>query len=197
MQEAGVKQPHDHAKLPCSSFCCLCCPYLLLLLMSATIVLLLPHRAASLMQASKHLLLSFLMHVFQARHTTAAEIADTKCRCWPVICNKSLLVMMQVDRALTPAEASVPPAPPSPVLTTESFQALCSGPPVQGPSVKRHARNFEPLSPEELKGPGLLLGIDAEFVAHAPAEKVMQGSAPSPPLFVYCMHVSFVSAACL
>ena len=109
---------------------------------------------------------------------------------------------MQVDRALTPAEASVPPAPPSPVLTTESFQALCSGPPVQGPSVKRHARNFEPLSPEERKGAGLLLGIDAEFVAHAPAEKVMQGSAPSPPaplfcLFVYCLPVSFVPAACL
>ncbi|KAL0054988.1 hypothetical protein WJX82_005488 [Trebouxia sp. C0006] len=86
-----------------------------------------------------------------------------------------LLYYSRVDRALTPAEASVPPAPPSPVLTTESFQALCSGPPVQGPSVKRHARNFEPLSPEELRAPGLLLGIDAEFVAHAPAEKVMQG----------------------
>ena len=91
-----------------------------------------------------------------------------------------------MDRALTPAEASVPPAPPSPVLTTESFQALCSGPPVQGPSVKRHARNFEPLSPEELKGPGLLLGIDAEFVAHAPAEKVMQGSAPAPASLHAC-----------
>ncbi|KAL0035268.1 hypothetical protein WJX79_009470 [Trebouxia sp. C0005] len=86
-----------------------------------------------------------------------------------------LLYYSRVDRPLTPAEASVPPAPPSPVLTTESFQALCSGPPVQSPSVKRHARNFEPLSPEELQATGLLLGIDAEFVAHAPAEKVMQG----------------------
>ncbi|KAL0035726.1 hypothetical protein WJX77_000104 [Trebouxia sp. C0004] len=86
-----------------------------------------------------------------------------------------LLYYSRVDRALTPAEASVPPAAPSPVLTTDSFHALCSGPPVQGLSVKRHARNFEPLSPEELKAPGLLLGIDAEFVAHAPAEKVMQG----------------------
>lgn len=86
-----------------------------------------------------------------------------------------LLYYSRVDRALTPAEASVPPAPPSPVLTIESFQALCLGPPVQGPSLKRHACNFEPLSPEELKEPGLLLGIDAEFVAHAPAEKVIQG----------------------
>ena len=84
-------------------------------------------------------------------------------------------MLPQVDRPLTPAEASVPPAPPSPVLTADSFQALCSGPPIQGPSVRQHARNFEPLSAEELKGSGLLLGIDAEFVAHAPAEKVMQG----------------------
>lgn len=144
------------------------------------------------MQASKHLLLSFPMQALQALCTVAAQIAGSNCRRWPVICNQLLLVMMQVDRALTPAEASVPPAPPSPVLTTESFQALCSGPPVQGPSVKRHVRNFEPPSPEELRAPGLLLGIDAEFVAHAPAEKVMQGSAPSPPLFVRLLHAGLL-----
>ena len=76
---------------------------------------------------------------------------------------------------MTPAEASPPPAPPSPVLTADSFQALCKAAPIQGPSVKRHPRNFEPLTPQELAGPGLLLGIDAEFVQHWPAEKVMQG----------------------
>lgn len=80
-----------------------------------------------------------------------------------------------MDRPLTPAEASVPPAPPSAVLSADSFQALCNGPPIQAPSVKRHPRNFEPLGPEELAGRGLLLGIDAEFVQHWPAEKVMQG----------------------
>ena len=76
---------------------------------------------------------------------------------------------------LTPAELSVPPAAPSPVLTSEGFQALCRGPPVQSPTVKQHPPSFEPLTPEELSGPGLILGIDAEFVAHWPAQKVMQG----------------------
>lgn len=43
--------------------------------------------------------------------------------------------------------------------------------------MKRHPPNFEPLTPQELAGGALLLGIDAEFVQHWPAEKVMQGSA--------------------
>ena len=81
----------------------------------------------------------------------------------------------QVDRALSAAELSVPPAPPSSVLTPEAFQALCTGPPVQGPSVKQHPRSFHPLTATEPPSPGMLLGIDAEFVAHWPAQKVMQG----------------------
>ena len=85
------------------------------------------------------------------------------------------LTTVQVDKALSPAEASVPPAPPSAVLTADTFWALCNGPPIQAPSVRRHPRSFEPLSPQELGGRGLLLGIDAEFVQHWPAEKVMQG----------------------
>lgn len=82
---------------------------------------------------------------------------------------------MQVDKATTAAELLGHLAAPSPVLTPEAFYALCSGPPVQGPSVKQHPRSFQSLTPEEQPRPGMLLGIDAEFVAHWPAQKVMQG----------------------
>jgi hypothetical protein len=40
-----------------------------------------------------------------------------------------------------------------------------------------HAKppTFQPLGVEELPGPGTLFGIDTEFVAHSPPDKVVKG----------------------
>lgn len=77
---------------------------------------------------------------------------------------KSPLGCMQVEAA-TGEPAAYAPAP---VLTAEQFTQLCK--PAQAP---RHPQpspdtltpSFVPLAPDEPPGPGMLLGLDAEFVA--------------------------------
>ena len=76
-------------------------------------------------------------------------------------------------------------AVPVPVLTHEAFHQLCRAPPLQvsllglsrlaGPS-------FWPLAPEEGPQEGLLLGLDAEFVAFSPPTKAFRGCAPLPAI---------------
>jgi hypothetical protein len=41
----------------------------------------------------------------------------------------------------------------------------------QGPKVRLHRPTFTPLGPAELPHPGLLLALDAEFVAYSPPDK--------------------------
>lgn len=67
------------------------------------------------------------------------------------------------------------PAEATPVLTAESFLALCRSPPVQSPTVRLKPATFKPLEQEELPHPGMLLGIDAEFVALSPPDKAVKG----------------------
>jgi len=49
------------------------------------------------------------------------------------------------------------------------------------------APTFKPLGPDEEIVPGTLLGIDTEFVAHSPPDKVMRGCVPQPLFFPIMM----------
>ena len=70
---------------------------------------------------------------------------------------------------------------PKPVLMAEghqAFHALCRQPPLQAPLVGLHCLKtptFTPLSQEEGPQPGLILGLDAEFVAFCPPSKALRG----------------------
>ena len=63
---------------------------------------------------------------------------------------------------------------PVPVLTPDQFFDLCRGPPLQGSSLRRRVPTFEPLGPDEAPHAGMLLGIDAEFVALSHPQKVLR-----------------------
>ena len=70
---------------------------------------------------------------------------------------------MQVQTAASPT----PDYTPAPVLTAEQFRQLCQprqapSPEPQGPAA---APSFVPLALDEPPGPGMLVGLDAEFVA--------------------------------
>ncbi len=51
---------------------------------------------------------------------------------------------------------------------------------MQGPSFRLDRQTFAVLRDNEAPKPGMVFGIDAEFVALAHADKVLQGSAPPP-----------------
>ena len=96
-----------------------------------------------------------------------------------------LLYFTRVDVARR-ADA-VPPRPPRPVLTPAAFQALCCAPPVQPNRARLHRPSFVPLSALEAPHPGMLLGLDAEFVAYSPPEKVRLGQGNSQRFCRFCM----------
>ncbi|CAL8467279.1 g6816 [Coccomyxa elongata] len=74
------------------------------------------------------------------------------------------------------AAAQMPPPKQAPVLSFEAFRQLCNAPPLQFQGASRlRAPTFEALGPDEEVRPGMLLGIDTEFVAHSPPDKVMRG----------------------
>lgn len=77
--------------------------------------------------------------------------------------------MQQAPLGLGPAQPS-----PVPVLTLDQFFELCRGPPLQGPSLRRRMPTFEPLGPDEAPHAGMLLGIDAEFVALSHPQKTIR-----------------------
>lgn len=52
---------------------------------------------------------------------------------------------------------------------------------LQAPSLALAPRTFEPLGPGEAPGPGTLLALDAEFVAHSPPDTELRGCAHDPP----------------
>lgn len=70
---------------------------------------------------------------------------------------------------------------PRPMLMAEghqAFHALCRQPPLQATLVGLHRLNkpsFTPLSQDEGPHPGLILGLDAEFVAFSPPSKALRG----------------------
>ena len=70
---------------------------------------------------------------------------------------------------------------PRPVPMAEghlAFHALCRQPPLQASLVGLHRLSkptFTPLSQEEGPQPGLILGLDAEFVAFSPPSKALRG----------------------
>ncbi len=70
---------------------------------------------------------------------------------------------------------------PRPVLMAEGHQAfhsLCRQPPLQASLVglsRLRKPTFLPLAQEEGPQPGLILGLDAEFVAFSPAIKALRG----------------------
>ena len=53
----------------------------------------------------------------------------------------------------------------------------------QAASLALAPRTFEPLGPSEAPGPGTLLALDAEFVAHSPPDTELRGCAWPP-----CAH---------
>lgn len=60
----------------------------------------------------------------------------------------------------------------------QSFFALCRQPPLQASLVGLHRLGkptFWPLNAEEGPRPGLILGLDAEFVAFSPPRKALRG----------------------
>eukprot|EP00208_Stichococcus_sp_RCC1054_P007145 CAMPEP_0206139688 /NCGR_PEP_ID=MMETSP1473-20131121/7013_1 /ASSEMBLY_ACC=CAM_ASM_001109 /TAXON_ID=1461547 /ORGANISM="Stichococcus sp, Strain RCC1054" /LENGTH=1376 /DNA_ID=CAMNT_0053533577 /DNA_START=121 /DNA_END=4251 /DNA_ORIENTATION=- len=63
---------------------------------------------------------------------------------------------------------------PPPVLMPAAFQQLCLAPPLQGPTFRLDRPTFTVLRDNELPKPGMVFGIDAEFVALAHADKVLQ-----------------------
>ena len=74
----------------------------------------------------------------------------------------------------TPSGSLAAQPSPAPVLTLEQFFELCRGPPLQGSSLRRRMPTFEPLGPDEAPHAGMLLGIDAEFVALSHPQKVLK-----------------------
>ena len=66
-------------------------------------------------------------------------------------------------------------AQPQAALSNAEFLRLCQEPPLQGPAAKLAPRSFVPLSDEEAPRPGMLLGLDAEFVALSQPEKRLVG----------------------
>lgn len=70
---------------------------------------------------------------------------------------------------------------PRPVLMAEghnAFYTLCRQPPLQASMVGLHRLNkptFIPLSQDEGPRPGLILGLDAEFIAFSPPSKALRG----------------------
>ncbi len=67
---------------------------------------------------------------------------------------------------------------PAPVLSWPAFRALCAAPPLQAPGAPLLPATFAPLGRDEPPGPGTLLGLDAEFVAHSPPDTALRGRAP-------------------
>ncbi len=62
------------------------------------------------------------------------------------------------------------PGPLPPAIDAAQFTALCTAPPLQGPNWNG-PRRFAPLDPQsEAPRPGMLVAIDAEFVAISRAE---------------------------
>ncbi len=64
---------------------------------------------------------------------------------------------------------------PAPVLSWPAFRALCAA---QAPGAPLLPATFAPLGRDEPPGPGTLLGLDAEFVAHSPPDTALRGRAP-------------------
>ena len=58
---------------------------------------------------------------------------------------------------------------------------------VQAASLALAPRTFEALGPSEAPGPGTLLALDAEFVAHSPPNTELRGCAWRP-----CIGLGFV-----
>jgi hypothetical protein len=57
----------------------------------------------------------------------------------------------------------------------------------QLPADQQKPATFKPLGADEEPGPGTLLGIDTEFVAHSPPDKVMKGC-----VACRCWHIGVV-----
>jgi len=69
---------------------------------------------------------------------------------------------------------------PTPVLRNEQFHSLCRQPPLQTAMLgvaKMGKPTFWPLLPSEGPAAGLVLGLDAEFVAFSPPSKALRGCA--------------------
>ncbi|BDA40432.1 probable PAN2-PAN3 deadenylation complex catalytic subunit pan2 [Coccomyxa sp. Obi] len=111
-----------------------------------------------------------LFNDFSITPTNAAEVTQLyglqKVPC--------LLYYKQVDSI--EAAAQMPPPKQGPVLSFEAFRQLCNAPPLQFQGASRlKPPTFQALGPDEEVRPGMLLGIDTEFVAHSPPDKVMRG----------------------
>lgn len=67
---------------------------------------------------------------------------------------------------------------PAAALTSAQFRELCREAPIQGTASRLAPPTFLPLTEAEEPCPGLLLGLDAEFVALSLPDSRLSGCAP-------------------
>ena len=113
--------------------------------------------------------------------------------------------LCDLGSACVQVQAAAAPAPEymaAPVLTPEQYAQLCSpadvlspqkGSPQRGPA--QAAPSFVPLGPDEPPGPGMLLGLDAEFVAVSLPDVPVQGCV-GLRLRPSSVHADCIAAGC-
>ncbi|KAK9796711.1 hypothetical protein WJX73_008700 [Symbiochloris irregularis] len=104
-----------------------------------------------------------------------------------------LLYYTQVN-TLQGLAARRPASPPAPVLTPQQFQRLSNAAPLQGLKAGMEKPTFQPLAGHEMPVRGMLLALDAEFVALSMPSKT-QGGLHARPARLALGRVSVVRGA--